>query len=164
MRQLLAATLFLLLAVDGAIAAERVALVIGNAAYAAPMPRLDLARNDAADMAAAFRRLGYDQVIVETDLELAGMRKALDRFRAAAAGARVAAVDRDRAAAEDAIAGLPGGPHLAVAMDLRKIDAHEAMIEGVAGAFGRLDVLVEAAAVLVRRDSIEEVTEEDWDL
>ena len=48
-------------------------------------------------------------------------------------------------------------------MDLRQTAALEPAIERVAEAFGRFDVLVEAAAVLVRRESIEEVTEEDWD-
>ena len=61
------------------------------------------------------------------------------------------------------VAELDGGPHLAIGMDLRKIDEHEPMIERVAASFGRFDVLVEAAAVLVRRASIDEVTEEDWD-
>jgi NAD(P)-dependent dehydrogenase (short-subunit alcohol dehydrogenase family) len=82
----------------------------------------------------------------------------------AAAGARVAAVDVDQAKVDEVVAGLPGGPHLAIGMDLRKIDQLEPMIERVAATFGRFDVLVEAAAVLVRRASIDEVTEEDWDL
>ncbi len=81
----------------------------------------------------------------------------------AEAGARVAAIDVSQAAVDDVVAGLPGGPHLAIGMDLRKIDALEPTIERVAETFGRFDVLVEAAAVLVRRDSIDEVTEEDWD-
>jgi NAD(P)-dependent dehydrogenase (short-subunit alcohol dehydrogenase family) len=82
----------------------------------------------------------------------------------AGAGARVAAVDLDPASAEAAIAALPGGPHLAIGMDVRILAAHEPTFARVAAAFGRFDVLVDAAAVLVRRDSIEEVTEADWDL
>jgi NAD(P)-dependent dehydrogenase (short-subunit alcohol dehydrogenase family) len=81
----------------------------------------------------------------------------------AGAGARVAALDVDQAAVEAVIADLPGGPHLAIGMDLRRTAELEPMIERVAEAFGRFDVLVEAAAVLVRRASIDEVTEEDWD-
>ncbi|HET7717472.1 MAG TPA: SDR family NAD(P)-dependent oxidoreductase [Bauldia sp.] len=81
----------------------------------------------------------------------------------AAAGAKVAAVDLDQKAVDALIADLPGGPHRAIGMDLRRIDQHEAMIEGVATTFGRFDVLVDAAAVLVRRGNIDEVTEEDWD-
>lgn len=81
----------------------------------------------------------------------------------AEAGARVAAVDVSQAAVDEVVAGLPGGPHLAIGMDLQKIDGHEPMVERVAEGFGRLDVLVEAAAVLVRRGSIDEVTEADWD-
>lgn len=81
----------------------------------------------------------------------------------ASAGARVAAVDVNQAAVDAVIADLEGGPHLAIGMDLRKIDSHEPMFERVVETFGRFDVLVEAAAVLVRRASIDEVTEEDWD-
>ena len=81
----------------------------------------------------------------------------------AAAGARVAAVDRDQQAVDAVVSALPGGPHLAIGMDLRRIAEHEPMIERVAATFGRFDVLVEAAAVLVRRATIDEVTEEDWD-
>jgi NAD(P)-dependent dehydrogenase (short-subunit alcohol dehydrogenase family) len=81
----------------------------------------------------------------------------------ASAGAKVAAVDVDQAAVDAVIADLEGGPHLAIGMDLRKIESHEPMFERVVETFGRFDVLVEAAAVLVRRTSIDEVTEEDWD-
>ena len=72
-----------------------------------------------------------------------------------AAGARVAAVDVDQGKVDAVVAELEGGPHLAIGMDLRKIDELEPMVERVAAAFGRFDVLVDAAAVLVRRSSID---------
>jgi NAD(P)-dependent dehydrogenase (short-subunit alcohol dehydrogenase family) len=81
----------------------------------------------------------------------------------AAAGARVAAVDLDAARSQAVIDPLPGGPHIAIGADLRDIAGHAAIFARAIEAFGRFDVLVEAAAVLVRRNDIDEVTEEDWD-
>ena len=63
----------------GVVAAERVALVIGNSAYASA-PRLINPRNDAADMAAKFEALGFD-VVRGFDLDYQGMRDTLAVFR-----------------------------------------------------------------------------------
>jgi NAD(P)-dependent dehydrogenase (short-subunit alcohol dehydrogenase family) len=83
----------------------------------------------------------------------------------AAAGARVCAVDLDREATEAVVAGLADpGRHLAVAADLRALDLHEELLSQALTAFGRFDVLAHAAAVLRRRDTVDEVTEADWDL
>ncbi len=38
------------------------------------------------------------------------------------------------------------------------------LIDAAVAAFGGIDVLVRTAAVLVRRDSVDDVTEADWDL
>ena len=57
---------------------KRVALVIGNAAYA-HAPRHDNPANDASDMAAALKRLGFD-VIEGLDLDESGMRRTVKRF------------------------------------------------------------------------------------
>jgi uncharacterized caspase-like protein len=65
--------------------AKRVALVIGNSAYRSA-PVLRNPRNDAADMAAALRRLGY-RVIEAVDLDKAAMDATLQDFTAALAGA-----------------------------------------------------------------------------
>lgn len=81
----------------------------------------------------------------------------------AAAGARVAAVDLTQEVADAAIADLPGGPHLAIGFDVRAIDEHAALLGEVMAAFGRVDVLANLAAVLIRRADIEDVTEADWD-
>lgn len=74
------------LALAGAAAAEtRVALVIGNAAYRSFKPLLNPA-NDAADVAAALKARGFD-VIQGSDLDLAGMRRVVERFAASARAA-----------------------------------------------------------------------------
>jgi NAD(P)-dependent dehydrogenase (short-subunit alcohol dehydrogenase family) len=81
----------------------------------------------------------------------------------AAAGAWVAAVDLAEDKLSALVAEMEGGPHLPLAADLRPVAGHAKLIETVADSLGGLDVLVCAAAVLVRRDSVEEVTEADWD-
>lgn len=84
----------------------------------------------------------------------------------AAAGASVAAVDLDRAAVEAVLAALPEdhrAGHLALAADLADVASHGALLERVRAELGGLDVLAHVAAVLRRADSIDAVTEEDWD-
>src|SRR4029079_10854535 len=61
-----------------ALADRRVALVIGNSAYK-NAPQLKNPANDAADMAAALTRLGFD-VIRGLDLDYSGMRATVRRF------------------------------------------------------------------------------------
>ncbi len=63
--------------------AERVALVIGNGAYADRPLRNPV--NDAADLATALERLGF-QVQRHTDLDRKGMHRALQAFREALRG------------------------------------------------------------------------------
>ena len=83
----------------------------------------------------------------------------------AAAGARVAVVDVDQAAADAVVAGLERpDEHLAVGADLTDLASHEPLLRRAQDAFGRLDVLACLAAVLRRRDTIDDVTEEDWDV
>jgi NAD(P)-dependent dehydrogenase (short-subunit alcohol dehydrogenase family) len=81
----------------------------------------------------------------------------------AGAGARVAVADVDQARLEALRAEMEGGPHLAIGCDLRSVDTHADVIGQVVEAFGGLDVLVQTAAVLVRRPTIFDVTEADWD-
>ena len=59
---------------------------------------------------------------------------------------------------------MEGGPHLALGADLRPVGGHAKSSRRSSAALGGLDVLVCTAAVLVRRDSVDEVTEADWDL
>ncbi len=82
----------------------------------------------------------------------------------AAAGSRVAVVDLDQQRVDAVVAEMDGGPHLGIAHDLKPVGGHAALIAKVVGEFGRLDVLVQTAAVLIRRTSVFEVSEADWDL
>jgi len=82
----------------------------------------------------------------------------------AAAGARVAVVDLSAEKVKAVVDDLAGGPHLPLAVDLRPIANHAGLFDAVTAAFGGLDVLVCTAAVLVRRDSVDDVSEADWDL
>ena len=81
------------------------------------------------------------------------------------AGARVAVVDVDAARSEEVVAGLADPHrHLALGADLGDLGAHDGVLRSARDAFGRLDALAHLAAVLRRRASIDEVTEEDWDI
>jgi NAD(P)-dependent dehydrogenase (short-subunit alcohol dehydrogenase family) len=84
----------------------------------------------------------------------------------ASAGARVAVVDLDQDACAAVVAGLEGGPdrHLAIGASISDLDAQEAVLRQALDRFGRFDVLAHLAAVLRRRDTIDDVTEDDWDI
>ena len=86
------ATAFLLLAAaaDWASAAERVALVIGNAAYK-HAPRLTNPLNDAKDIGAALDRLGFEVTRLD-DADQLSLRRVLQIFAATASSAKVAIV------------------------------------------------------------------------
>jgi NAD(P)-dependent dehydrogenase (short-subunit alcohol dehydrogenase family) len=80
------------------------------------------------------------------------------------AGARVALVDVDRDRCEQVASELSDpDQHLALGADLTDIGGHERLVKGVEERFGRLDALVHLAAVLRRRPTIDDVTEDDWD-
>jgi len=80
----------------------------------------------------------------------------------AATGATVCALDLDPAV-DEVVAELPGGGHEALSIDLRDITGHAGLIEGIVERHGRLNHLAHVAAVLRRRDHIDEITEDDWD-
>jgi uncharacterized caspase-like protein len=69
----------LVAAANGASAERRVALVIGNSNYSDSELRLTNPRNDAEDVAAALRKLGFE-VLVETDSNFSDFGKALQQF------------------------------------------------------------------------------------
>jgi hypothetical protein len=71
-------------------AEKRVALVIGNSTYER-VGHLPNPSNDAADIAAALRRIGF-KVRKEIDLDSAGLRRALRDFGDEASGADMAAI------------------------------------------------------------------------
>jgi uncharacterized caspase-like protein len=79
-----------LLLATGSAAAERVALVIGNADYD-KVGQLANPVNDATDLAAALSRIGFD-VTLAADLDFVGMHKALQAFSRKAADADMAMV------------------------------------------------------------------------
>lgn len=72
----------------GALAAERVALIIGNSAYET-VESLDNPKNDALDISVALEGLGFE-VILGRDLTREGMRQSTADFAAAAKDADVA--------------------------------------------------------------------------
>jgi hypothetical protein len=65
---------------------RRVALVIGNSAYKSPGLDIPNARNDAQDTASALKALGFD-VLLATDVDLAGASKAIQQFARMSIGA-----------------------------------------------------------------------------
>lgn len=71
-------TIFLVLICSQALAEKRVALVIGNSAYQ-HVPKLPNPDNDAGDMAAKLKGLGFE-VVVGRDLDLAGVRNTIRDF------------------------------------------------------------------------------------
>lgn len=84
----LAASLFLLTACFAQAAEKRVALVMGNGAYQ-NLPKLDNPTHDAADMAAALGRFGFE-VILRENQTLEGMNEAIAEFGRKLGGSDVA--------------------------------------------------------------------------
>lgn len=76
-------------AVNSAYAADRVALVIGNSAYR-NAPVLANPRNDATDIAASLRKLGFD-VVQGLDQDRLGMESSIRTFVTRSRGAKVIA-------------------------------------------------------------------------
>jgi len=80
-----------------------------------------------------------------------------------AAGSKVAAIDLDDGKVKAVVADMSGGPHLPLAWDLRPVARLPSLVDQVVDGLGGLDILVCAAAVLVRRASVDDVSEADWD-
>lgn len=81
----------------------------------------------------------------------------------AAAGAKIMAVDLDQGRLDEVVGGLEGNGHVGVAADLRDTSAHEGLVQRAVDELGEVYVLANLAAVLRRRGSLDEVTEDDWD-
>src|SRR6185437_14682207 len=81
----------------------------------------------------------------------------------AEAGARVCAVDVKEDALAELVPALAGGPHRYEAVNLRDLSGHEPLFRRTVDELGGLWALANLAAVLVRRNDVDEVTEEDWD-
>jgi NAD(P)-dependent dehydrogenase (short-subunit alcohol dehydrogenase family) len=83
----------------------------------------------------------------------------------ATTGARVMAVDVvDQARVDEVVAGFEGSGHVGVSADLRDLAGHAPLVARAREELGNLYVLANIAAVLRRRPSLDEVTEEDWDV
>ena len=89
-----------------------------------------------------------------------GIARALDEI-----GLRVALVGRDAAKLEETRAGLTAaaGAPLIYPCDVADRGAVNAVVEGVLGAFGAIDVLVCNAGTNVRKRSLETLDPADWD-
>jgi NAD(P)-dependent dehydrogenase (short-subunit alcohol dehydrogenase family) len=81
-------------------------------------------------------------------------------------GARVVVADRNRAGAEETCQLMEGTDRdsAAISVDISKADQVEALVSEMVSRFGKLDVLVNGAAILVRTPPLVEVEELDWDL
>jgi NAD(P)-dependent dehydrogenase (short-subunit alcohol dehydrogenase family) len=88
-------------------------------------------------------------------------RKVAEAF--ATTGARVMAVDLRQDAVETVVAGLEGRGHLAVGTDLGDLASHDLLVARARSELVSLDVLAHLAAVLRRRNNIDDVSEDDWD-
>jgi NAD(P)-dependent dehydrogenase (short-subunit alcohol dehydrogenase family) len=82
----------------------------------------------------------------------------------ASTGARVMAVDLRQEPLDELVGSLEGTGHRAAAADLSDLGGHDALMERARDELGSVYVLANLAAVLKRRGSLDEVTEEDWDL
>jgi NAD(P)-dependent dehydrogenase (short-subunit alcohol dehydrogenase family) len=78
-------------------------------------------------------------------------------------GARVMAVDLDLTKTQEVVDGFEGTGHVAVAANLGDLSGHAALVARAREELGNLYVLANLAAVLRRRGSLDEVTEDDWD-
>ena len=81
-------------------------------------------------------------------------------------GARVVIADRNRAGAEETRELMEGTDRdsAVAAVDVSQADQVEQVVQEATSRFGRLDVLVNGAAVLIRTPPLIEVDELDWDL
>jgi NAD(P)-dependent dehydrogenase (short-subunit alcohol dehydrogenase family) len=84
--------------------------------------------------------------------------------RLAADGATVIGVDVNAANLEAVIGSLPGDGHLSWPADLRDLTGHDALVQTAVDAADRFGGMAHLAAVLRRRATVDDVTEDDWDL
>ena len=87
-------------------------------------------------------------------------------FRFLEEGATVVVVDRNRGAIKETldVARNISTQVEAIEADISKLDQVKNMICSIVDRFGRLDVLVNGAGVLVLTDEAEHVEEREWDL
>ena len=87
-------------------------------------------------------------------------------LRFAREGASVAIADRNRRMGEETLRLVEeaGGEAIFVPVDVADPEQASGMVEQTVERFGRVDVLVNAAAILIRTPPLAEVEERDWDL
>jgi NAD(P)-dependent dehydrogenase (short-subunit alcohol dehydrogenase family) len=87
-------------------------------------------------------------------------------LRFAHEGAKVVAADRNRPGAEQTLAAISaaGGEAMLAQVDTSKADQVEAMVETAVTNYGQLDILINAAAILIVTPPIAEHSERDWDM
>ena len=81
-------------------------------------------------------------------------------------GAKVVVVDRNLAGAEETCQLMEGTDQdrAAMSVDISKTSQVEQMVSDTVAKFGKLDVLINGAAILIRTPALAEVDELDWDL
>jgi NAD(P)-dependent dehydrogenase (short-subunit alcohol dehydrogenase family) len=106
----------------------------------------------------------HDKVAIITGAATGIGRAAAQLF--AAEGARVVVADRNGPAAEQTVAsiGESGGNAIFVPVDVSKEVQVKAMVDTAVAEFGKVDVLVNDAGVLIRTPPLHEVSALDWDL
>ena len=84
----------------------------------------------------------------------------------AAEGAKVVVADRNIPAGQETAAkvGEAGGEAIFVETDVSKPDRVEDMVSQALTAYGKLDVLVNNAGILIRTGRLHEISEMEWDL
>lgn len=81
----------------------------------------------------------------------------------ATTGARVMVVDLDQVAVDEVVGELEGAGHVAVGVNLADTGTHDELVRRAVDELGNVYALVNLAAVLRRRNHVDEVTEDDWD-
>jgi NAD(P)-dependent dehydrogenase (short-subunit alcohol dehydrogenase family) len=81
----------------------------------------------------------------------------------ATTGARVLATDVDQGRLDDVLLACSGDGHVALALDLNDPSARDQLVARALKEFGGIDVLAHTAAVLRRREKVDDITEDDWD-
>jgi len=81
----------------------------------------------------------------------------------ATTGARVLATDIDQSRLDNVLLNCSGDGHVALALDLNDPLARDQLVAQALTEFGGIDVLAHTAAVLRRRENVNDITEDDWD-
>lgn len=87
-------------------------------------------------------------------------------IRFAKEGSKVVAADRNRRGADETVRLIKetGGEAIAQYVDVGNIEHVSAMVDSAVGTFGKLDILINAAAILIVTPELVDVDERDWDL